>query len=79
MSLEQRYNRMNAAIDMRETFDLDERLSRSLEVSPNHNPNQSTASCSIELYTEERLQEFHRENNESIAEFFNPVSSYFAG
>jgi hypothetical protein len=79
VSLEQGYNRMHAAKDMMERFDRGERLSKSLEVSPSHNPNQTTASCSIELYTEVRLQEFHRENNKSIAEFFIAVNSDCSG
>ena len=55
---------------MREKFDLGDRCLISLEETPEGILIRPAVAFPIELYSEERLQEFQQENNESIAEFF---------
>jgi AbrB family looped-hinge helix DNA binding protein len=55
---------------MREKFDLRDRCLISLEETPEGILIRPAVAFPIELYSEERLQEFQQENNASIAEFF---------
>lgn len=55
---------------MREKLDLRDRCLISLEETPEGILIRPAVAFPIELYSEERLQEFQQENNESIAEFF---------
>ena len=55
---------------MREKFDLRDRSLISLEETPEGILNRPAVAFPIENYSNERLEEFERENNASIAELF---------
>ena len=55
---------------MREKFDLRDRSLISLEETPEGILIRPAVAFPIEIYSNERLEEFERENNASIAEFF---------